>query len=80
MKEFANTYEFTLVTSSSHYAQSNGLAEQTILTVKALLQKSSDPYTASEQHSFHGVHLALQSYLWDKRLELTLPLLIIISC
>ena len=43
MKEFADIYGFTLVTSSPHYAQSNGLAEQTIQTVKALLQKSSDP-------------------------------------
>ena len=46
MKEFADIYGFTLVTSSPHYAQSNGLAERTIQTVKALLQKSSDPYMA----------------------------------
>ena len=46
MKEFANTYGFDLVTSSPHYAQSNGLAERTIQTVKRLLQHSSDPYMA----------------------------------
>ena len=45
-KEMKDTYGFTLVTSSPHYAQSNGLAERTIQTVKALLQKSSDPYMA----------------------------------
>ena len=46
IKEFANTDGFNLVTSSPHYAQSNGLAERTIQTVKALLQNSPDPYMA----------------------------------
>ena len=46
MKEFANAYGFTLITSSPHYTQSNGLAEQTIQTVKVLLHKSSGPNMA----------------------------------
>ena len=46
MKKFANTYGFTLITSSPHYVQSNGLAERTIQTMKALLHKSFDPYMA----------------------------------
>jgi hypothetical protein len=42
--EFANAYEFTHITSSPHYPQSNGLAEQTVKTVKKLLKCSEDPY------------------------------------
>ena len=46
MKEFADSYGFTLVTSSPHYPQCNGLAERTIQTIKQLLQYSRDPYLA----------------------------------
>ena len=46
MKKFADTYGFTLLTSSPHYPQSNGLAKQTIQTIKELLQDSPDPYLA----------------------------------
>ena len=46
MKEFAELYGFTLVTSSPYYPQSNGLAERTIRTIKGLLQNSPDPYLA----------------------------------
>ena len=48
MKEFATSYGFSLVTSSPHYPQSNGLAERTIQTVKGLLSNvnSPDPYLA----------------------------------
>ena len=46
MKEFAASYGFSLVTSSPHYPQSNGLAERTIQTVKGLLSNSPDPYLA----------------------------------
>jgi transposase InsO family protein len=40
--EFANAYEFTHITSSPHYPQSNGLAEQTVKTVKKLLKLAED--------------------------------------
>ena len=46
MKKFADTYGFTLLTSSPHYPQSNGLAESTIQTIKALVQDSPDSYLA----------------------------------
>ena len=58
MKEFAALYGLSLVTSSPHYPQSNGLAERTIQTVKGLstaqLQSHSNsmvliqPSTASD--------------------------------
>ena len=44
MKKFVDTYDFTLLMSSPHYPQSNGLAERTIQTIKELLQDSPDPY------------------------------------
>ena len=50
MIDFATSYGFTQVTSSPHYPRSNGLAERTVKTVKAMLEKSKDP------------HLALLSY------------------
>uniref|UniRef100_A0A5S6QFE8 RNA-directed DNA polymerase n=1 Tax=Trichuris muris TaxID=70415 RepID=A0A5S6QFE8_TRIMR len=48
--EFANAYQFQLVTSSPRYAQSNGEAERAVLTVKSMLEKSDD------------IHLALLAY------------------
>lgn len=50
LKRFADSYGFTLVTSSPHFPQSNGEAERMVRTVKDLLGKASDP------------HLALLSY------------------
>ena len=46
MKEFAERYCFTLVTSSPHYPQSNSLAERTVKTVKKLISDTDDPYLA----------------------------------
>ena len=48
-QEFANfsrEYNFTHTTSSLRYPHSNGLAERMVRTVKSLLCKSSDPYSA----------------------------------
>ena len=46
MREFAKSYNFTHVTRSPHYPQSNGLAERMVRTVKGLLRHSQDPYMA----------------------------------
>ena len=43
-KDFAQDYNFVLVTSSPHYPQSNGQAERGVKTVKKLLKESKDPY------------------------------------
>ena len=43
---FASEEGFTHVTSSPRYPQSNGKAERTVQTVKAMLKKSVDPYGA----------------------------------
>ena len=45
-KEFSSLYHFQHITSSPQYPQSNGLAERTVKTVKALLTGASDPYLA----------------------------------
>ena len=46
MQEFADQYGFQYITSSTHYPQSNGLAERSVKTVKSLLDKLSDSYMA----------------------------------
>lgn len=46
MKEFDESYGFTLMTRSPYYPQSNKLAERTIQTIKGLLRHSPNPYLA----------------------------------
>ena len=43
---FAESYDFCLVTSSPLYPQSNGHAERAFQTMKKLLKESRDPYMA----------------------------------
>ncbi|KAL2089331.1 hypothetical protein ACEWY4_014019 [Coilia grayii] len=45
-RKFAQEWGFDHVTSSPHFAQSNGEAEWAVRTIKGLLKKSSDPYLA----------------------------------
>ena len=46
MEQFAKSYCFQHITSSTHYHQSNGLAERIVKTVKSLLRFAEDPYLA----------------------------------
>ena len=45
-KQFAAEYQFTHVTSSPYFPQSNGEAERAVGTIKSLLKKEGDPYLA----------------------------------
>jgi len=43
-KQFAQNYGFQSVTSSPTYPRANGAAERMVKTIKAILEKSEDPY------------------------------------
>jgi transposase InsO family protein len=45
-KQFAQSYGFQHIVSSPRYAQSNGLAERGVQTIKMMLKTSDDPYIA----------------------------------
>jgi transposase InsO family protein len=45
-KQFAQSYGFQHIVSSPRYAQSNGLAERGVQTIKMILKKSDDLYIA----------------------------------
>uniref|UniRef100_A0A1X7UCM1 Integrase catalytic domain-containing protein n=1 Tax=Amphimedon queenslandica TaxID=400682 RepID=A0A1X7UCM1_AMPQE len=71
-KDFATQYQFTHVTSSPLYPQSNGLAERSVKTVKALLQDAEDPYLAYlliGQPLYPGATSVLLNFRWDVRSE-----------
>lgn len=55
-KHFAQSYGFPHIDSSPRYAQSNGLAELGVQTIKMMLKKSDDPYIALL--SYHTTPLA----------------------
>ena len=50
LKKCSKAYGFKQVTSSPHYPKSNGLAERTVQTTKAMLEKSKDPHLALLSH------------------------------
>ena len=71
MSEFATLYGLTQVTSSPHYPRSNGLVERTVKTVKAMLEKSSDPYLALL--SYCSIELSWCNLSSSQLLMVTLP-------
>ena len=46
MKEFAQSYDFQLITTSPYYPQANEFAERMVKTAKKLLEYSEDPHKA----------------------------------
>lgn len=80
-KDFAIQWDFTHGTSSPHYPQSNGLAEKTVQTAKAILNKAhaekKDPYLSLLEHRNTPVD-GFQSpsqLLMSRRLRSILPML-----
>ena len=74
---FASTYDFSHVTISPHFPQSNGQAERTVQTVK-LLKESSDPYMALLTYRstpFPWCCLLPAELLMGRRLRANIPLL-----
>ncbi|CAB3992101.1 sec1 family domain-containing 2 [Paramuricea clavata] len=48
--EFAREWGFKQTTSSPTYAQSNGMSEKAVQTVKRILKKADDPYVGLMEH------------------------------
>jgi hypothetical protein len=80
MRQFAASWNFTIVTSSPHYSQSNGQAERFVQTVKTLLKKaeesSADPYIALLQYrttALSGLAYSPSQLLFGRLLRTKLP-------
>jgi len=77
---FANSWSFTLITSSPLYPQSNGQAENAVKTIKQLLTKAAlsgkDPYIALLEFRntpITGMSLSPAQMLMSRRLRSKLP-------
>jgi len=74
---FAKDYGFTHLTSSPHYPQGNGAAERAVRTVKTLLEKNDDPYTALL--TYRSTHLengySPAELLMGRKLRTTIPVI-----
>jgi len=78
--QFTREWNFTLITSSPTYPQSNGQAEKTVQTIKQLLTKASlsgkDPYIALMEYRntpVCGLPLSPAQMLMSRRLRGKLP-------
>lgn len=78
-QKFAAQYDFQHVTSSPHYAQSNGQAEKGVHVLKQLLKKAaesdSDPYLALLSYRATPLQCGLSpaELLMNRKLRTTLP-------
>jgi hypothetical protein len=80
MRQFATNWNFQIITSSPHYAQSNGQAERCIQSVKSLLIKAeesgADPYIALMQYRatpLAGLDYSPSQLLFGRKLRTKLP-------
>ena len=75
--DFAKDYGFTHVTSSPCYPQGNGAAERGVRTMKTLLGKSEDPYSALL--AYRATHLengySPAELLMSRKLRTTIPMI-----
>ena len=74
-KTFSTEFGFKHVTSSPHFAQSNGQAERMVQTVKRLIMKSTDPFKALLDYRNTPLDIGLspaQLFL-NRRLKTSLP-------
>ena len=77
LSQFAKIYDFQQVTSSPLYPRSNGLAERTVQTVKALLKDSEDPHMALLTYRstpFPWCMLSLAKLLMGRQLRTNVPI------
>lgn len=79
LRKFAQEFEFCHVTSSPHYAKSNGQAEKGVHILKQLLKKAadsrSDPYLALLRYRASPLQCGLSpaELLMNRKLRTTLP-------
>ena len=75
-KDFTAEWDIQHITSSPGFPKSNGQAERTVRTVKAMLEKAKDPYTALLAYRntpIDGVNLSPAQMLMGRRLRTTVP-------
>ena len=75
-KKFAKDYQFTHVTSSPYYPQSNGEAERAVGTIKRLLSKGNDPYLAILSYRSTPLQngFSPSELLMNRKLRTTVPI------
>ena len=76
-KLFASEYQFSHVTSSPVYPQSNGEAERAVGTIKSLLRKEGDPYLGLlvYRSTLLAVGFSPAELLMSRRLRTTIPII-----
>ena len=74
-KEFAKQYDFEIITSSPKLAQSNGMIERHLGTIKDMLKKDEDPYIALLAYRTTPLHNGFTpaELLMGRKLRTTLP-------
>ena len=80
-KQFAKDWDFSVVTSSPNYAQSNGLAERNVQTIKNLLRKAKEGMKDEQlallefrNTPITGLQESPAQLLMSRRLRSTLPM------